>query len=339
MLLKRLPDEVISEYLSFTDNLTNGLICHRCRENFLCLEDFKKHLRIVHLKETVWFCDLCPKIYFRKTGIKKHMRAHNGDLCPKSFRKNHWLRDHMNRVHLRSFECDICGFRSNSKRNLKTHVLCHLSKPQCRICFNTVPKLSRHMRNHVTAACPKCKNIFKKPSLKGHVKICGNSVGRFRRNRASSTNNSRNILGPVVVMKRLNATTLKKYLKNTPKFYCDLCSKFYFIKSELVQHLKTVHCKKIFACNVCDFKASTQYVIEKHKSIHALKDRCKICNKNVASIRKHLATAHRPKETCPICSEEFSKAYLKIHLEQHAETKFKCKDCDAGFLKKKLLRR
>lgn len=133
----------------------------------------------------------------------------------------------------------------------------------------------------------------------------------------------------------VNRSHLKKHLESfhrkTAQKFCDLCPKAYFSKDRLRWHMNNFHCKKKLACNVCDFKTTGIFRLRRHKIIHAEKVECKICNKYVSSLKTHLETTHKPKETCLVCQKMINKSNMKKHMDTHFKKAFKCKSCSEAF--------
>lgn len=118
------------------------------------------------------------------------------------------------------------------------------------------------------------------------------------------------------------------------KVFCDLCPKIYFSKSDLLNHMKNVHCEKRFACDVCDYKTANRNHIKKHKMIHNEKVQCPICKKLVTSLRGHVRMHTKVK--CSICQKTMIKQSLRQHMANHVQ---KCKSCGETFEDKPTLRR
>lgn len=124
------------------------------------------------------------------------------------------------------------------------------------------------------------------------------------------------------------------------KLFCDLCPKYFFNRTHILTHMVTVHSKKNFSCNICDYKTASKRVFLFHKMTHNAKAPCPICNKQVSSMKRHIAI-HKPKESCPICFKLFQKRCLKNHMKTHTRIKDaqKCRNCKDTFENKEDLRR
>lgn len=102
-------------------------------------------------------CDICDKEFRLLASLTNHMRTHEEKrdfhctLCKASFRKAHYLRIHIDGVHLnkRPNKCD-----------------------QCDVAYLMSNELRRHkLRNHSTFPCNFCEKKFAlASSLKAHIK-------------------------------------------------------------------------------------------------------------------------------------------------------------------------
>lgn len=119
------------------------------------------------------------------------------------------------------------------------------------------------------------------------------------------------------------------------EMFCDHCTKTYFDKYALQQHMRN-HMKKCLTCNVCDFKTADRSILRIHKLTHVKNEKCKICDKQVTSLRMHMIS-HAPKEICPICGQQQTKYKLKSHMKMHKN--HKCKQCNGNFKNSEDLRR
>lgn len=116
------------------------------------------------------------------------------------------------------------------------------------------------------------------------------------------------------------------------KLSCDLCSKRFYKKATMVQHIKS-HRKKEFQCKVCGFEATRRAVFERHQLKHV---KCPVCKKLVPSLRDHMKT-HKPKRMCLICRRNFTAVSFKEHMKTHDEKAFKCQKCEERFENAKTL--
>lgn len=139
-----------------------------------------------------------------------------------------------------------------------------------------------------------------------------------------------------------NRSCLSQHLKSvhgeSPAMFCDQCPKVFFVKTVLQDHMKG-HSTKVFACNICDYKSARIHNFRRHKSAHFLKEKCKICDKNVVSLEAHLRKVHQPREVCPICNKQIRSYKIKEHIWNHEGNRYKCKDCGETLPSAEFLRR
>lgn len=125
---------------------------------------------------------------------------------------------------------------------------------------------------------------------------------------------------------------------NEQPMFCDHCRKVFADKNLLRVHMQ-YHRAKRFACNVCDYRAALVYELRKHARKHNLNEICKICDKQVSSLKLHLQNAHKTKKSCPICEKKITEQQMKNHLGTHDDSRYKCKDCEETFSNLSGLRR
>lgn len=115
------------------------------------------------------------------------------------------------------------------------------------------------------------------------------------------------------------------------EFVCDFCPKFYFIKKDLVNHMKK-HGQKSFKCKVCDYKTAFKVPFEQHQLTHGEKVECPICSKKVTSLKQHMNYTHKPKVSCPICLKMFHRSRLGNHIKTHEFQRiYVCEKCNECF--------
>jgi KRAB domain-containing zinc finger protein len=153
----------------FTDHKkmhTNPLTCSLCDEKFPRKKDLEAHKNRVHDKN-MFKCDLCPKAFSNKVGIRCHIYEYHLDVetfpslhkkfyrkqctkCDKKCATSSDLKQHM-AVHsdARAFKCDQCDYSGKTKNGLYMHMQRH-SKPfkcsQCSEGYATRKGLNRHLK-------------------------------------------------------------------------------------------------------------------------------------------------------------------------------------------------
>jgi len=171
--------------------------CIQCLEyltsSVSCLE---KHCQ-THANLRLYECDICNKGFNQYVQLKNHSVIHlkeNNiadipnwakpklcDICQKTFSDSKALKKHVQSVHsmLKPYICQICGYKSSRKANLKLHVRQHSGeKPyQCDECeYRTgdLNSLRRHKKLHSGEkpyACSLCSyTSIQSSNYKSHLK-------------------------------------------------------------------------------------------------------------------------------------------------------------------------
>ncbi|CAK1550614.1 unnamed protein product [Leptosia nina] len=191
-------------------------LCIVCEMAFDCRNRLTFHYRS-HLKVKDFVCQHCGKEFLRMNSVRRHVQVcHSGHrlqckIC-KKFLKGH-LSEHM-RTHekTRPHVCPECGQRFTQSTQLTVHRRSHSgARPySCRICkrpFTHSNALMLHIRRHTGEkpfSCAMCPTSFSQlPHMKAHMR--------------------------------------KIHGKEDP-YRCQKCKKFFKLKAELEEHLKS--CKK-----------------------------------------------------------------------------------------------
>lgn len=100
-----------------------------CGKVFKQSKYLRKHIRLNHLPpRTVFSCHLCPKIFFEKTKLNRHVEGHQEEkfrcgLCSKTFTRGDALKRHNLLVHEKEkrFQCKFCRKTFSLKYNRDCH--------------------------------------------------------------------------------------------------------------------------------------------------------------------------------------------------------------------------
>ena len=163
------------------------------------------------------------------------------DKCPKSFKNNSALKEHIKTVHEGlKYECKTCNKTYFTKVGLKNCQAGHQGNKKhiCGVCgesFVYKTSLQNHMFKH-SQEWPTCKNCGRQfgamSNLSRHIKTCGKDVEK----------------------------TLQ----------CSHCPKKFSTKEYLNQHEMCTHLKpKSYVCPICSFKYSHSASLRKHMKICA----------------------------------------------------------------------
>lgn len=129
-------------------NRSGSFICDNCGFRFTNRKSFRNHHWQYHRSFSV-FCDLCPQSFTIKSSLAIHLKQ----------------------VHLklRPYECKICLHKFSSKQSLKTHLLIHGPKIECKICHKLVSNMYHHLKAHEKVKCSVCSKIYSKHNLSSHI--------------------------------------------------------------------------------------------------------------------------------------------------------------------------
>ena len=116
----------------------------------------------VHDESKAFKCDICLKVFDRKSKLEVHCRTHTGEkpfacqICYKKFaRKENLVVHQATHSKVRSFKCSICpeGRSFKTKDNLRKHMVFHYEpKFACSHCNHksyTSGDLKKHEKTHV----------------------------------------------------------------------------------------------------------------------------------------------------------------------------------------------
>ncbi|XP_042912087.1 gastrula zinc finger protein XlCGF49.1 [Parasteatoda tepidariorum] len=165
-LLGSVNTEKEIENRKYIDNIALGnfskiqfecLLCPYSSEHYI---EIRKHIAI----HNQLICSSCGKSFSNKETLKTHMIYHTGnqsfecDLCPLKF--SHWYSHYIHRVNkisqrakTKSFDCQLCSYKSPYRWYLKRHLLTHTGeRPHaCHMCnqrFALKENLKKHYLVH-----------------------------------------------------------------------------------------------------------------------------------------------------------------------------------------------
>lgn len=126
--------------------------CCLCRKKFSVRRHLRVHLGVMHCKTTKMFCDFCPKYYFSKDSLFKHMKLHTK----------------------KKLRCKKCDYKTVFKSDMAKHKIVHSKKKiECSICQKPVIALKEHLLTHrPKKSCPKCQKFISIKGLKKHTTRC-----------------------------------------------------------------------------------------------------------------------------------------------------------------------
>ncbi|XP_069362806.1 zinc finger protein 420-like isoform X2 [Maniola hyperantus] len=261
-------------------------------------------------------CDICQKMFKRKSLLIKHIQAHNK---------------------IKPYACAFCKFKTAHKGNLRYHVKIHTGeKPfACEICnyrSTTNSHIVRHMQTHTGEKRYACSSCNYKCARNSHLV-------RHMRTHSKGTPYSCNLCEYEC---KQNSSLVKHMRTHTRgKLYsCSLCKYKCSTDTRLENHMRIHTGEKPYSCSVCKYKCSTGTGLVVHMRIHtgekpfscsACEYKCSTNNRLVEHIRIH--TGEKP-YSCNSCEYKCSThTRLLVHMRTHTgEKPHSCKLCDYKFV-------
>ncbi|XP_045783050.1 zinc finger protein 322-like isoform X9 [Maniola jurtina] len=203
-----------------------------------------------------YICDVCQKIFQRKSSLVTHIRAHtyaNTFSC--KLRKRKFSQNSTSscprRTHTgeKLFVCKLCDYKCTVNSSLVRHMKSHSGENPfvCNLCdykSSQNSNLLRHMRTHTG----------EKPF------VCNLCNYKFSQNSSL-------------------ATHMRTHTGEKP-FVCNLCNYKFSQNSSLVTHMRTHTGEKPFVCKLCNYKFSRNDSLVSHMRTHTGEKPfvCKLCH-------------------------------------------------------------
>lgn len=319
----------------------------------------KEHMEVLHNARREVFC--CEKCSFKTNwarALKKHMKAHNGDLhtCSRCYFQvddKQKLIEHEVEVHNmehRELYCPHCTFSTDQQYKLEDHI--H----------------KRHEDNDrvLMYSCPECDYKTKwKRLIKGHRRVhtgelfrCKKcdfaTITKTRLNEHEMTHldmSERGFACPHCSYRATRQTRLNEHITNRhfPEkkalHKCDRCEFTTLWKSYLKVHQK-MHTGEVFRCSRCSYSSPVRSQMLRHeRSLHKIGVgrittgnnlyKCSQCPYSAARkgrLQEHIEMRHSRISNrvyyCPVCTfKTIWKKSLKVHVAVHEEEWFTCDLC------------
>ncbi|CAL4122293.1 unnamed protein product [Meganyctiphanes norvegica] len=244
------------------------------------------------------------------------------NICNKILSSENELNDHWRSQHSSSFKCRECDLILTSQEQLKTHLETH----------NFGDNVDKSF------TCTVCQCSFsKQASLQKHISI---------HNQELLPNSNVCIqCGVNFESKVLLEKHLKTHKEDPSEIYaCYECDVTFDNHSSFSQHEHNIlriryseH--KEYACNICDYIASSKKNLYRHMWSHSQHNipifSCDICEKKFSGImlkRHKLMHKYNNSLTCKECGEKFQD-FMKLdkHMKAHASNDISCIFCDSTF--------
>ncbi|XP_013189114.1 zinc finger protein 271 [Amyelois transitella] len=293
---------------------TKKYSCTFCDEEFKTKEDIHTHQK--EHTDKLSFCLFCKKTYLDKNYFDSHVciinrNSQKGDQDPDEEKSK---QDFMSEITFQELlgpydseendciltVCPVCTgvFRSEDALAVHTDTEHPELSLRCNLCskmFATVKSASRH------------RNICKQIERKFRCSTCGL---KFAYELSLNKHILRYHEGESV-----SVTFIDGKSKETRKYQCDDCDKFFDRKQALVRHSK-IHSDKLHECEVCKKKFNRSDNLRSHKRIHEPRDKSKVTTC-----------------LCLYCGRSFNNSSnLIVHMRRHTgEKPYKCDFCGKGF--------
>lgn len=287
-------------------------------------------------------CEVCGKLFARKSNLKIHMLAHSGEkrylceLCSRPFSYKSALKKHiLTHNEERKFLCELCSKSFKQELSFRLHKLAHMKGAGtdelksggeipsfgCLICndsFGDKRGLKIHMLVHIEKtkfSCPVCNRAFAyEQDLKRHIMFNHETL-------QSPAHNDAKIAHMASIV---DERTLE----------CRTCGEQCATRQNLASHILLTHGgEDTFACRVCRKSFSYRQGLIQHMVIHSKEKlfKCSVCHRSF--LRRHSLTKHMLIHTgekpfqCHVCHRSFAlRRGLKNHMLVHVDARNKKRD-------------
>ncbi|XP_063706325.1 zinc finger protein 62 homolog [Culicoides brevitarsis] len=238
---------------------TKMYFCKFCQESFVLKRKMHSHLRQFHPNEASrYICDICKREFNQFASIKNHMeRRHTEErecpTCFRTFEKGLAFTKHRKSCG-ETYQCHICSAILFTAATLEKHIeRLHMPSPPCDICgeaFSCQTELDHHKKMaHMVKSkvCEQCGMTFYTDNgLQNHIKYTHLGI----------KNKFRGTQSWCEVCQKLEPHETKKQHERQARFgkryKCDQCEKAFFTGARLKKHYH-VHTKtRPFNCKLCD---------------------------------------------------------------------------------------
>lgn len=279
------------------------------------------HMRSVH-DAKVYICDVCGDDFRKRTTLSAHMDEHvaneEGDFqcetCNRIFSNLRLFRIHR-RVHvptLKSWTCDRCGKKYNSKAILDEHMNTHTGQ-----------------RPYVCGNCG--KDFASKYTFRSHEKTHRVRPRPFQCSQCSKA-----------FLSQQNLNQHERTHNGIKEFQCHLCQKHFYSAHNLEVHSVVHTGYKPYRCRYCGKNFARKAEIRDHERTHTGERpfQCEVCGATFSqrsNLQSHKRATHfdDKRYKCDRCGKAFKRRrLLDYHVQaiHTGERPFKCGECKATFV-------
>ena len=278
------------------------------------------------MRNTVFSCDVCKKVFSSKGNLSKHISLHKPrasltcNVCSKSFAERGNLKKHMI-IHDKmkeNYKCSVCHKLFLSNARLEKHMNFHY-KEMTLLYTCTVPaELAVDevcvtpeilLEAKVEYQCPKCNMVFHEYAL-------------LRKHR-------------------------KTHMLKRKPISCDVCNKVIHGSDNFARHKATHIGQKHFQCDTCSKFFARRDILKSHMKTHIFSWDCTSCEKRNFESKKellnHIDEEHRQmdkeEKKCKICGVKFKtvnslRRHMHLHSDNEAKFKYICEICEKKHYRK-----
>uniref|UniRef100_A0A1A9WQM9 C2H2-type domain-containing protein n=1 Tax=Glossina brevipalpis TaxID=37001 RepID=A0A1A9WQM9_9MUSC len=286
--------------------------CENCNLDFESIQQLNKHRSSSTHSDDLFKCSICDRAYNDYRRMRNHVKTHkayehwhenfpvcrlyvcNKQDCEESYPLWSSLYYHKKRPHR----------KQNADKVSKLDFKCQFCKKLCPTKMSLAVHVARS-HNNKFLKCSHCHYSYKdQKCLQKHIDYMHTPVTC---NQCSKT-----------IKNRKNFEIHKHVVhQHTQRYFCSVCQKGFYHRSEMENHEKTTHTQVTYNCELCGFNTNYQ-----------------------KSMDIHMAKHNNQKEfQCEFCSKQFTRKHvLKQHMRRyHENTEYFCSYCDDSFPTLRLL--
>ena len=341
-------EELLDKMEDSTNSTESDNICEMCFQNFASHEELNRHLSIHTLKQKIFQCSFCEKLFSTNQQRKDHERIHTKEkpyecaYCPKSFARVRNLKEHEKRhINEKKHKCNICSRAFTLESYLVRHVKRHAGEKNfkcnfCPKCFTTNEVRKTHERLHTGEkpySCNSCPKTFSSMSSKNSHEFnhaltkdytCERCNKSFKNPYTCRNHEKEGKCESAMIKLSKNLTEISKMEANeaSKKMEADKSSK----KMEADKLSKKMAAEKLskrfisnakkYTCDKCDTSFNRPYMLIGHKNkgcMPRLKPKFETFSKQIQENKKQ-------SYPCDFCPKILISSNKKIYHEATAHS-------------------